>query len=291
MNRPALTHFLADDGEAIHYTSAGAGQPIVLLHGWTASHRDWNPFVDALQVSHRVLRWDARGHGGHALHTTTAPTVARMARDLHQWLEAEGLADAVVVGHSMGALTLWQYLQDFGSARLARAVFIDQSPRLLTDAFWKGGIYGDFDAARNEDFERGLEADFAEGVLQLVAQGLNEAARSAYAANDPMIERVRERLRKLAPAPLIECWRSLVAADYRAVLPRIDVPALLIYGAQSNFYSLDVARYVRGAIPDARLHVYDGVDHAPHLWQPGRFLHDVLAFTGAGCAPECAVCA
>ena len=133
-----MEHFLADDGEKIHLRISGEGPPMILLHGWTSSHRDWNPFLAAFEAHHRVFRWDARGHGGHPTHGT--PTAARMARDLQNLLDHYRLDGAVVVGHSMGALTLWQYLRDFGDRRLSKVVFIDQSPRLVTDAGWRNGI-------------------------------------------------------------------------------------------------------------------------------------------------------
>lgn len=273
-----MEHFLADDGEKIHLKISGTGRPVVLLHGWTSTHRDWNPFLEALEPAHQVFRWDARGHGGHALRTGHPPHVARMARDLHNLLDHWQLQDVALVGHSMGALTLWQYLQDYGDGRLSRVAFIDQSPRLLTDDGWAMGIYGDFDAARNRDFIRALEADFAETVLRLAAQGHNARARSRYQENAAGIVRARAFLRQLDPAPLIECWRSLTEADYRAVLGKIRVPALLVYGGASNFYSTGTALHVRDSIPNALLHIYPDVDHAPHLVERERFTRDLLDF-------------
>ena len=273
-----MIHFRADDGEHIHVKIDGEGPPLVLLHGWTASHRDWNPFVEAFAARHRVYRWDARGHGGHALHAGTPVSAARMARDLEEMLEHWKLRDAVVIGHSMGALTLWQYIRDFGCSRLRKLVIIDQSPRILTDAYWRWGIYGDFDQARNAAFVRELQQDFAEGVLGLVGRSLNERARRKYEENGEGMRLARERLRAMAPQPLIDCWSSLAAADYRDVLEKIAVPALLVYGGASNFYHTRTAHYVRDNIPNALLHIYDDVDHAPHLWQRERFARDVLDF-------------
>ena len=204
-----------------------------------------------------------------------------MAGDLQQLLEQHGLSDAVVVGHSMGALTLWQYIRDFGCERLARVVFIDQSPKLVTDAQWPNGIYGDFNQARNERFIASLRQDFAETVLRLVADGMNAPARERYLANDSGTQTIRRRLQALESGPLIDCWASLAEADYRDVLSRIDIPALLVYGGASNFYHTRTARYVRDSIPNALLHIYDGVDHAPHLWERERFVKDVLAFVDA----------
>ena len=277
----AMSHFIADDGEHIHVKIEGEGPPLVLLHGWTASHRDWSPFIEAFAARHRVYRWDARGHGGHALHTDTPPSAARMARDLEQMLEHWNLRDAIVIGHSMGALTLWQYIRDFGCGRLRKLVIIDQSPRILTDDDWRWGIYADFDAARNAAFVRSLQEDFAEGVLRLVGHSLNERARRKYLENGEGMALARQRLREMAPQPLIDCWSSLAGADYRDVLEKIDVPSLLVYGGASNFYHTRTAHYVHDNIPNALLHIYDDVDHAPHLWQRERFARDVLDFIDA----------
>lgn len=276
-----MDHFIADDGEKIHLRISGDGPSLVLLHGWTSSHRDWNPFIDAFAPHFRVFRWDARGHGGHPLKGAGAPTAERMARDLQNLLDHYRLDQAVAVGHSMGALTLWQYLRDFGERRLSRLVFIDQSPRLLTGEGWQGGIYGDFGPERSATFMAELQQDFAEAVLRLVALGHNPQARALYQENAKGIQLARERLRALDPQPLIDCWASLTAADYRDVLAGIGIPALLVYGGASNFYSTATARYVRDSIPGARLHIYDDVDHAPHLWERERFVRDVLDFVAA----------
>lgn len=275
-----MEHFLADDGEKIYLKITGDGPPLVMLHGWTSSHQEWFPFIAELQKHHTVYRWDARGHGGHRLQGNDQPTVSRMARDLHLLLTHFGLDDACAVGHSMGALTLWQYVHDFGTTRLGKLCFIDQSPRLVTDGDWPHGIYGDFDQTRAQRFVGELELDFAESVLRLGALGLNERARQKYAENARGWERSRAQLRALDAKPLIACWQSLTEADYREVLSQIDIPALLIYGGESNFYHASTAQYVQSRIAGAILHIYEGTDHSPHQWQRERFTRDLLAFAG-----------
>lgn len=281
MPHRALSFFHADDGERIHLAISGAGDPMVMLHGWTSSHEEWFAFLDQLTPLHRVYRWDARGHGGHRLVTSTLPTVQRMARDLRNLLQHYDLAGATVVGHSMGALTVWEYIRHYGTSGLGRVCLIDQSPRLLTADDWEHGIYGDFDEAKSRDFIAALEEDFAEAVLRLGAYGLNARARAKYEQNARGWQRVREGLKQLNPAPLIETWKSLTAADYRDVLERIDIPALLIYGGESNFYRASTAQYVHDRMPRATLRIYEGTDHSPHQWQRERFAQDLLAFVGA----------
>lgn len=273
-----MQHFVADDGETIHLEIAGTGSPLVLLHGWTASHQEFSPAVAALAARHRVFRWDARGHGGHRLAATTRPTVVRMARDLANLIAHYALSDVVLVGHSMGALTTWEYLRACGTRGIRSLCLIDQSPKLVTDDEWKLGIYGDFDRHRADAFEAELRADFVEAVLRLAAHGNNARARQTYARNTRGWQHVRAALARLDPAPLIDIWKSLAAADYRDVLPDIDVPTLLIWGGESNYYDLSVARYVHERIRGSALHVLDDTDHSPHQWQRERFERDLLGF-------------
>ncbi len=267
----------ADDGQPLHVHLSGSGTPVLLLHGWTASHAAWSPLLTPLATHCQLLRPDARAHGGQTMQVSAVPDVQRLARDVINLLDHYALDRVVAVGHSMGALTLWQCIQDFGTARFSHLVFIDQSPKLMTDDDWRGGIYGDFDAERSQRFIDELGDDFAEGVLRLAAFGLNAKARETYLRNSSGWRAAREAMRQLAPAPLIAIWQSLVAADYRDVLPLIDVPTLLAYGTCSNFYTEETARFVAARIPQARLSFYDGADHGPHLSQAARFADELMA--------------
>ena len=270
--------FLADDGEKLHLHLSGSGTPILFLHGWTSSHTVWHPLLEALTPHHRLIRPDARGHGGHPLTVTQTPDVVRLARDVFNLINHFALEKVAIVGHSMGALTLWQFIRDFGCERLSHVCLIDQSPKLVTDATWANGIYGDFDQARSQALIDDLTKDFAESVLRLIAHGLNTRSRETYDANTSGWQVSRENLQKLCPQAQIAIWRSLVAADYRDVMPLISVPTLLSFGAQSNFYTAASAQFLLDCIPNAQLSLYDGADHCPMLFQPQRFAAELMVF-------------
>lgn len=271
-----MENFIADDGEVLHLQISGSGVPVVFLHGWTSSHTVWRPLLEALSPQCQLFRPDARGHGGYPLTVTQTPDVARLARDLLNLLDHYRLEQVAIVGHSMGALTLWQFIQDYGCERLSHICVIDQSPKLVTDATWPNGIYGDFDRQRSQALIEHLERDFPEAVLQLIAYGLNARARETYERNSSGWQESRKNLQRLDPQAQIAIWKSLVAADYRGVLPRIKVPTLLSFGAQSNFYTAATARFLLDQIPSATLSCYEGADHCPQLTQPERFAGELL---------------
>jgi pimeloyl-ACP methyl ester carboxylesterase len=266
---------LSTDNHPIHYVNLGKGQPLIFLHGWTSNAREWLPFASELSESHQVFCWDARGHGQHQPPDLGQMQIGQMASDLDRLLTAHDLHDAVLVGHSMGALISWEYIRNYGVERLAGLCILDQSPKLVTDANWPLGIYGDFDYERNQRFLHRLEEDFAEAVLELAAYGLNRRSRENYVANSRGFQQMREYLRGLHAPVLTRCWDSLTQQDYRDLLPRIDLPALLIYGDSSQFYNPEVSLWVEAQLPFPDLHIYPNADHSPHLWLKERFMHDL----------------
>jgi pimeloyl-ACP methyl ester carboxylesterase len=280
-----MRSFIADDGQEIHVNVSGAGPPMVLLHEWASNHRVWTPLLKELEAGFTLYRWDARGHGGHPLNGSDPATVHRMANDLAQMLDHFGLDRPVVVAHSMGALTVWEYIDRHGCDRIGKLCVIDQSPRLITDAEWRYGIYYDWPPERDRQFLAELRQDFVETVVRLIALGRNRKARERYESSADGLWRLRAYLATIDPAPLITIWESLTVADYRPMLRRIDVPLLLVCGSESNYYGVETGEYVRDAAPDARLIVYQGADHSPHLGERERFTADLKQFAG-GVAPS-----
>ncbi|MBK7002932.1 MAG: alpha/beta hydrolase [Rhodoferax sp.] len=272
--------FTADDGERLHLRIAGNGIPVLFLHGWTSSHAVWNPLLPTLTAGYQVFCPDARCHGGHDTLVTTQPSIKRLARDVLNLIDHYGLNNLAVVGHSMGALTLWQFIRDYGCARLSHLCIIDQSPKLVTDTEWAYGIYGDFDAIRSQQLITEMQVDFAEAVMRLAAYGLNARALNGYERNSAAWQALRRYLHALKPGPLIAIWESLVDADLRDVLPQITIPTLVVWGSESNFYIPGTAKYLRDHIACCRVIRYPAADHSPQLQYPDRFVSELHDFLG-----------
>lgn len=272
LNRPC--------GTQIRYISLGSGdRTLVFLHGWTASVREWLPFASELADHHRVVCWDARGHGGHHYPDSTDMNLSTMADDLECLLDHLDIKNAILVGHSMGALTSWEYIRRHGQQRLIGLCVVDQSPKLVTDEQWQHGVYSDFSSEKNEQFLARLSEDFAEGVLELIAFGHNRRSLENYQQNSRGFQQMREYLQQQPGKLLTECWRSITEQDYRDIITDIDVSALLIYGDESQFYSADLQQWVDANIKQSELHIYENSDHSPHLWHKERFIFDLNRFT------------
>ncbi len=256
----------------------GNGPALVLLHSWCGSHQDWAKLVPSLSQHFTLYMWDARGHGRTAQRANGPYSLDQMATDLHELITSLAPEKPIVVGHSMGALTLWQYLATYGESALSKIVILDQSPKLITDESWANGIYGNFDHQANLQFLKDLHTDFAEAVLRLNSYGLNTLTRQKYEQNSPGTQASRTYLQQQNKEALIQIWQSLSLCDFRKLLTEITLPALLVYGEQSNYYTLDTAHFVRDQFQQATFHRYEGADHSPHLKQPERFIKDLLDF-------------
>jgi non-heme chloroperoxidase len=118
----------------IYYEDHGAGQPVVLIHGYPLSGRGWDKQVPALlDAGYRVITYDRRGFG-HSSQPAAGYDYDTFAADLNTLLEHLDLHDAVLVGHSMGTGEVTRYLGRYGSARAAKGVLVAPIPPYLLQA-------------------------------------------------------------------------------------------------------------------------------------------------------------
>jgi pimeloyl-ACP methyl ester carboxylesterase len=111
-----MPHIETTDGIRIRYDERGPedGRPLVLAHGFSVSLEMWMPQMQVLSQKHRLITWDARGHGGSsAPDDLDSYTMPSLASDLRGLLEALGAVDgAIVGGMSFGGQIAQQYAVD-----------------------------------------------------------------------------------------------------------------------------------------------------------------------------------
>ena len=243
----------------IYYEDHGAGQPVVLIHGYPLSGRAWDKQVPALlDAGYRVITYDRRGFGKSS-QPATGYDYDTFAADLNTLLEHLDLRDAVLAGHSMGTGEVTRYLTSYGSARAAKGVLVapippfllqtpdnpDGLPQSLFDGFaqaaaadtpaWMKGFLDNF---YNFDTLRGtLVSDQAWQASWNIA-----ASASATAA-----------------VACIGTWTT----DFRDDLPKIDVPMLVIHGDADQVLPIDkTGKRLPDLLNDVKLVVIEGGPHA-----------------------------
>lgn len=254
-----------------HVLEVGEGPPVVFLHGWSAHGGFFTPQLELAKLGRRIIVPDLPGHGRDR-RPSARLTIANLADALERFLCARDLRNVVLVGWSMGAMVALDYIARRGTGRIASLVVIDMSARIINDGEWTLGLSSGLDARGAELAARSMARDWPRYARRiapsLFAPGLrpdNELAIFAYAniANND--------------GDTLACtWRSLANADHRRTLAAIDVPSLVLAGAQSQLYRPAVTQWLASHLPRSRHVVIDEAGHTPQLEQPAAF-NEVLA--------------
>jgi non-heme chloroperoxidase len=242
----------------LYYEDHGAGQPVVLIHGYPLDGHSWEKQERVLlQAGYRVITYDRRGFG-----QSSQPTVGydydTLADDLNAVLEQLELTHCVLVGFAMGTGEVTRYLSTYGSFRVSKAVMIGAIPPFLlkTDDNPDGvtqSVFDDLKAAVIADrpayFKNFLDDSFNVDVLagtrvsdQARQSSFNVAvAASAHAAH-----------------ACVDTWLT----DFRDDLPMIDVPVLLLHGDADRILPYpNTAGRLPGLIDDLTVVTVNGGPH------------------------------
>ena len=258
------------------YADAGAGSPVLLVHGWAAHGGFFADLSARLARTHRVLVPTLRGHPGSA-HGRSPCAIETLADDIAHFAAALDLKHATALGWSMGAMALWAAAPKLG-ARLGAIMVEDMAPRLVNDAGWRNGLAGGY-----------TEADVAGTLTEIAADWHAHVSRFAPRMFAPGVCEARPDLvawaagemSKADPATMASFWRSMTDQDFRAALARIAQPMLVIHGGESQVYPDGATAFVARAAPNAQRVVIPGAGHVPHLEAPDAFFHHVEAFVRA----------
>ncbi len=247
----------------LYYEDHGTGQPVVLIHGFPLDGHSWERQSAALlEAGHRVITYDRRGFG-----RSSQPTVGydydTFAADLNTVLETLDVRDAVLVGFSMGTGEVARYVSSYGTGRVAKVAFLaslepwllksDENPDGVAPKEFFDGVVAAVKADRyayyRDFFENFYNLDENLGTRiseEAVRNSWNVAAGGGFHA--------------AAAAPAT--WYT----DFRADIPRIDVPALILHGTGDRILPVEnTARPFHEALPTAE---YVEIEGAPHglLW-------------------------
>ncbi|WP_396898125.1 alpha/beta fold hydrolase [Mycolicibacterium sp.] len=262
---------LVVDGLTTSYLEAGAGEPVVLLHGGefgAGAELGWERVIDELAGDYRVLAPDMLGFGDSAKVVDFTDGRGMRIRHIARFCAELDIGSAHFVGNSMGAVNLWTDLTS-------------PAPRLPVRSFV--AICGGGEIQRNEHSAAlyGYDATL-DGMRRIVTALF---ADPAYVDDEAYVRRRYEA--SIAPG----AWESLAAARFRRpgldappppsssrAYDRVEVPTLIIEGAADKLLPPGWAAEIAAQVGGARSAVVDGAGHCPQIEQPRAVVDLVLDF-------------
>jgi pimeloyl-ACP methyl ester carboxylesterase len=259
----------------IYYEDHGAGQPVVLIHGYPPNGRAWDRQVPVLlEAGYRVITYDRRGFGKSS-QPATGYDYDTFAADLNTLLDHLDLHDAVLVGHSMGTGEVTRYLGTRGSARVARGVLVAPIPPFLlqTPDNPEGVPHGLFDG-----FVQAARADAPAWMKGFLDNFYNiDTLRGALVSEQAYQASWNIAVTASATAAVacIPTWTT----DFRDDLPEIDVPMLVLQGDADQVLPIDkTGQRLPALIKDVKLVVIEGGPHAIPWTHAGQVNTALLDF-------------
>ncbi len=277
-------------GAVIHVRDQGNpdGAPLVLVHGSNASLHTWEPWVDELGDTYRVISLDMPAHGLTGATPEGDYSVGRMAAVTREVAERLGLETFTLGGNSMGGAVALNY---------AVAYPEDLDGLILVCA---GGIAREEDEASSGDAARSfslVNMPVVSTLLRWVTprfvfeDALNAVFVDQSLVTDEMVQRyydlnVMEGTRD-ATRERFSLERKTVPD---ATVREIDIPTLVMWGDKDPLIPVSVGRRFHALLPNSTLVIYENVGHIPHEEVAARSAGDVRAFMegnpSAGGLPE-----
>ncbi|MFF4346191.1 alpha/beta fold hydrolase [Streptomyces sp. NPDC001530] len=242
----------------IYYEDHGSGRPVVLIHGYPLNGHSWEKQERVLlEAGYRVITYDRRGFG-----QSSQPTVGydydTFAADLKVLLDHLDLSDVVLVGFSMGTGEVTRYLGTYGSDRVSKAVLMGAIPPFLL---------------KTDDNPEGVDAPVFEGIKKAVLADrpayFKDFLDNFYNVDQYAGTRISDQAwqNSFNVAVSASAWAAYACVDtwltdFRADLPKIDVPTLLVHGDADRILPYEsTAKRLPGLIKDLTFVTVEGGPH------------------------------
>lgn len=258
------------DGVPLYYEEHGAGDPIVLLPGWTITTGFWKRQISDLSRDHHVLTYDLRGAGASGK-TPDGHTLNAYAADLAHFLAEKNLHKVTLVAWAMAVSVSAHYLVEHGTERVARFVWVDHSPRFFANPDWPFGLSGDFSPQALDSMLHQLRHDRRAATLDL----LQIMFPNGLSASEQ--DWMYGEMLKTPTDVAITMLAAVAGTDLRPLLPGLKLPILLVNGTRSAV-PFEVGHWLEEHLQDGRRLVLEGAGHAPYWDDPEGFNRGIRQF-------------
>jgi pimeloyl-ACP methyl ester carboxylesterase len=259
---------------SISAMAAGAGPPLIMLHGLGATKAEFLPMLPWLAPRHRVIAIDLPGFGDSTKPVGAGYDAPYFARSVVALLDELGLERASILGHSMGgrvALEMGALAPD----RIDRLVAMTPSLAWLRQRRWAPGL-------KLIRPELGLLQPTPRPAVEAFVKRAIPGAESRWVA--PAVDEfLRSYTTARGRAAFYAAARNIYLEDpepFWSTLRALSVPSLFIWGSQDKVVPIGFQRHVREAVPMAEHAVLD-CGHVPQLERPRELERALKRFLGA----------
>ena len=274
-----MTTITTKDGTEIYYKDWGAGQPVVLCHGWPLSSEAWaGQMLFLVQNGYRAIAHDRRGHG-RSSQNSSHNDMNTYADDLAAVINHLDLKNIMLVGHSTGGGEVTRYIGRHGTKRVEKVVLVAAVPPLLlkTDANPEGLPIQVFDGLRS-----GLAKDPSQFYKDFAFMFYG-ANRTGARVSQGILDQFWLWSMQGSLKSIYECIKAFSETDFTEDLKKFDVPTLVLHGEDDQVVpvkdsSKKTAKLIKGAMEI----YYPGAPHGLTSTLPDRFNTDMLEFLKKG---------
>lgn len=250
----------------LNVVEQGSGPPLLLVHGFPLNHSMWLAQIADLSSHYRVIAPDLRGFGLSEV-TRGTVTMQQYADDLAKLLEAMQVTEPVIFcGLSMGGYIGWQFVARHRN-KLAKLIIADS--RAVAD--------NEKAAAGRKETADKVEKEGAKVVAEAMLPKLFPARD--VEAGKPFVKATEAVMLAAPPAGVAAALRGMAERpDFTSELPKIDVPTLIICGAEDAIAPPAEMEGIAKAIPGAKYVSIAGAGHMTPLEKPAEVNAAIRAF-------------
>lgn len=248
----------------VAYDLAGRdGDWVCLAHAHCGSRKTWTALIQALSQTHRVLSFDARGHGQS---TATEPpySMAQLAQDAAELLSALGIEQTHWIGQAMGAM-------------VGQALAISQ-PQRVKSLVLANSTLGNPEVSLPLWQARNAIAR-AQGLQALLQATLERwFTAKTLQMQPPWLQDVVSTMLGTPPDGYVGASLAMATMDQRDAIASISCPTLILVGDADTATPPSQARQIHAGIKNSTLLVLPDSAHMAYLEQPELFRNAVLDF-------------
>lgn len=247
----------------------GAGQPVLLVHGYSQSRMAWRKQLHSdLTTDLQLIAMDSRGHGESAKPHDAYDNPQLWADDLRSIVDALDIDDIVLVGWSYGGLVVLDYLASYGTDKVSGLNLVGGVFSIGTD------VGTDLLGQEYLDLLPGFVSTDVEESTRTMCEFVDLCVHDTL----PLEDRYYMLGYNMVVPPHVRDSLRSRHEKHDVTLSELDVPVLLTHGTEDAVVLPEASQLYADLVDDAELSFYPETGHSPFWEQPERFNRELHTF-------------